>query len=175
MDKRHISVLLGFFLAASAMAQAYKWVDEDGVVHYSDRPREGAEEIELSQYSRRTGVRIYTPTARPSEPEAPPAEEAGEVRYENLSISAPAAEETLWNIEGVLNVTLALSPALQEGHRVRVYYDGTPRLVSGMSFQLDEVWRGVHNLQAEVIDETGRMLIRSKPNRFYVHQNTVRR
>ena len=29
-------------------------------------------------------------------------------------------------------------------------------------------------LQAEVLDETGKMLIRSQTNRFYVQQTTVR-
>jgi hypothetical protein len=74
----------------------------------------------------------------------------------------------------VLNVTLALSPELQPGHQVRVYFDGSPRLVSSTSFQLTDVWRGVHNLQAEVVDETGNMLIRTQTNRFYVQQTTVR-
>jgi hypothetical protein len=74
----------------------------------------------------------------------------------------------------VLNVSLALSPALEPGHQVRVYYDGNPTIVSGTSFQLQEVWRGVHNLQAEVLDETGKMLIRTQTNRFYVQQTTVR-
>ena len=50
---------------------------------------------------------------------------------------------------------------LQTGHQVRVYFNGEPQMVSGTSFQLDEVWRGVHNLQAEVLDETGQMMIRS--------------
>jgi hypothetical protein len=74
----------------------------------------------------------------------------------------------------VLNVSLALNPPLQPGHQVRVYFDGSPRIVSGTSFQLQEVWRGVHNLQAEILDETGQMLIRSRTNRFYVQQTTVR-
>ena len=55
----------------------------------------------------------------------------------------------------------------------RVYFDGSPRIVSGTSFTLQEVWRGVHNLQAEVLDENGQMLIRSQTNRFYVQQSTV--
>ena len=63
---------------------------------------------------------------------------------------------------------------LQPGHQVRVYLDGSPQIVSSTSAQLQEVWRGVHNLQAEVLDETGKMLIRSKTNRFYVQQTTVR-
>ena len=93
--------------------------------------------------------------------------------YESFAISSPGAEETLWNIEGILNVTLNLQPALQPGHRVRVYFDGQPRMVNGTSFQIEEVWRGVHNVQAEVLDETGKLMIRSQPNRFYVQQNTV--
>ena len=95
-------------------------------------------------------------------------------RYESFEIVSPGAEETLWNIEGVLNVSMALSPPLQAGHQVRVYFDGNPQIVSGTSLQLQEVWRGVHNLQAEVLDETGKMLIRSRTNRFYVQQTTVR-
>jgi hypothetical protein len=79
----------------------------------------------------------------------------------------------LWNIEGVLNVSLALSPALQPGHQVRVYFDGAARTVGGTSFQIEEVYRGVHNLQAEILDDTGKLMIRSLPNRFYVQQNTV--
>lgn len=56
---------------------------------------------------------------------------------------------------------------------MRVYFDGQPRMVAGTSFQIDEVWRGVHNIQAEVIDSTGKLMIRSRTNRFYVQQSTV--
>jgi hypothetical protein len=103
------------------------------------------------------------------------AAEAAPFSYETLEVSAPAPEQTLWNIEGVLNVSLALSPALQPGHQVRVYFDGTPRTVSSTNFQLQDVYRGAHNLQAEVLNETGTLMIRSLPNRFYVQQTTVRR
>jgi hypothetical protein len=106
--------------------------------------------------------------------DASTAEDDARFRYESFAIASPAAEETLWNIEGVLNVSLALSPALRPGHQVRVYFDGTPQTVNGTSFQLQEVWRGVHNLQAEVVDETGQMKIRTQANRFYVQQSTVR-
>ena len=81
--------------------------------------------------------------------------------------------ERLENIEGVLNVSVALQPGLQPDHQVRAYFDGQMQPVSGTSFQLQEVWRGVHNIQVEVVDATGRVMIRSQPNRFYVQQNTV--
>jgi hypothetical protein len=173
MEKRPIFALLGLLAAAAVSAEAYRWVDDDGVIHYSDRPREGAEVVELSEYTRDTGARIYRDTRPASASDNAESEQTAAFRYQSLSVTSPAAEETLWNIEGVLNVSLALNPGLQNGHRIRVYFDGEPRMVTSTSFQVDEVWRGVHNIQAEVIDETGKLMIRSQPNRFYVQQNSV--
>jgi len=172
METRPILVLLGLLASATALAQAYTWVDEEGVTHYSDRPQEGAEQVNLSEYSRNTGAQLYRqrPTAEPADDAE---EDAGPFKYESLAVASPGAEETLWNIEGVLNVSLALSPGLQSGHRVRVYFDGQPREVSGSSIQIEDVYRGVHNIQVEVIDETGKLMIRSQTNRFYVQQNSI--
>ncbi|HNP63147.1 MAG TPA: DUF4124 domain-containing protein [Woeseiaceae bacterium] len=172
MQTRPIFILLGLLAAAGALAEAYTWTDENGVVHYSDRPEPGAKVVQLES----SGNRRPQAAARPTAPAN--AENAGnaavpDFRYERLEIASPAPEETLWNIGGTLNVTLALTPALQEGHQVRVYFDGTPRTVQGSSFQIEEVYRGVHNLQAEIVDETGKLMIRSLPNRFYVQQNSV--
>ena len=82
-------------------------------------------------------------------------------------------EETLWNIGGVLNVSLTVTPALQSGHRLNVYYDGSPITVTTANFQIEEVYRGAHNLQAEIIDKDGRLMIRSDATRFYVQQTSV--
>jgi len=174
METRSIFFLLALLVAVAATADtAYTWTDKQGVVHYSDRPHAGATLVELGTSTTARPRPTTTPgaTAGPGttdEPESQPAP-----GYESLEIASPAAEETLWNIEATLNVTLALTPALKPGHQVRVYFDGTPKIVGGTNFQIQEVYRGVHNLQAEVIDETGKLLIRSRPNRFYVQQNTV--
>ena len=174
METRAIIALLGIFVAAVATADVWRWVDDDGVVHFSDTPVEGAERIEVSEASRTTGSRIYTPPPQiGADGEAVP-EVQEEFRYESLTIAAPGAEETLWNIEGTINVSLALAPGLQSGHQVRVYFDGEPQMVNSTSFTINEVYRGVHNIQAEVLDETGKLMIRSRPNRFYVQQTTVR-
>ena len=175
MEIRPIFILLVLLVAAGAFAEAYTWTDEDGVVHYSDRPHPGATLIELGQSS----APRPRPTTRPAATAQPPGSDEEQdtpqpTGYESLEIASPAAEETLWNIEATLNVTLALTPALKPGHQVRVYFDGTPQMVGGTSFRLDEVYRGVHNLQAEVIDGTGKLIIRSRPSRFYVQQNTVK-
>jgi hypothetical protein len=50
METRTILVLLGLLVAPIATAgEAYVWTDDDGVVHYSDRPVPGASKIELAE------------------------------------------------------------------------------------------------------------------------------
>ena len=169
------------FIAASillatgtVMAQAYRWVDEEGVVHFSDRPAPGAEQIELPRDTRTASQRRAAAAATvPTQSARDQLAEAPAFKYESLAVASPEAEQTLWNIEGVLDVSLALSPALQDGHQVRVYFDGKRQTVNNASFQIQEVWRGVHNLQAEVVDAKGKLMIRSVTNRFYVQQNTI--
>ena len=178
MEMRPIFILLGLLAADGVLADAYKWTDEEGVVHYSDRPQAGAEKFELlaSNPGGRAPARNGSSTARSGANAVADAEEAETLapfRYEIIEVESPAAEETLWNIGGTLSVSLTLRPALRPGHQVRVYFDGTPQLVRTASFQLEEVYRGVHNIQVEVIDETGKLMIRSRPNRFYVQQNNV--
>jgi len=160
-------------LAATAVfAEAYTWTDENGIVHYSDRPQPGAKVIDLGTSSATRPKPAARSATNPSQDTREDAEPA--TGYSSIEIASPAAEETLWNIEGTLNVSIALSPPLRPGHQVRLYFDGTPQMVSGTSARLEEVWRGVHNLQVEVIDETGKLVIRSRPSRFYVQQNTIR-
>ena len=174
METRSIFAILALLVSVSALADAYKWVDEDGVTHYSDIPREGAEIVDLSEYNKKTGAQIYKapPTAPPAAAGQNPAAQQP-FKYDSLSVTSPGPEQTLWNIEGELNVSLALTPGLREGDQVRVYLDGKPQMEDGTSFQIGEVYRGVHNIQAEVIDSTGKLMIRSQPNRFYVQQNSV--
>jgi len=175
MDSRSICVLVGMLAAVMALADGvYKWVDEDGVVHFSDVPVDGAESLDLSEFSRPTGASLTRagPEDRSTGDDA--AIPTPAFRYESISIDVPGAEETLWNIEGILNVTVGVSPPLQSGHQVRAHFDGQLRTVGGTSFTIDEVYRGVHNLQVEVVDSTGKLMIRSLTNRFYVQQNTIR-
>lgn len=172
MLMRTFITLIAVLTAGVVMAQAYRWVDEDGVVHFSDRPVEGAERIYLPEQNRGTR-RVFTPPPASAQDVAAADSEPQVFAYESIEIVGPAPEETLWNIESVLNVSLRVVPALRQGDQVRIYFDGEARLVNGTNFQIEEVYRGVHNIQAEIIDSTGKLMVRSLPNRFYVQQNSI--
>ncbi len=170
MEFRHILLIAALFFSADAFAQAYRWVDENGVIHYSDRPQQGAEEFQLpeSDAPPRADRPAATPRTRSSDEPAPATE-----GYASIGFVSPEPEETLWNIGGVLNVQVALTPRLQPGHKLRVYLDGEPRDLVSMVFVLNEVWRGEHTLQAEVVDQNDELLIRSDPVVFFVQQTSV--
>jgi|SRR5690606_9616040 len=164
--------------AAAGPASAvtvWRWVDQDGVVHYSDRPVEGADRIELSGAQTFPGNPAATIAARPgvsTEEEAP---EQDVVAYRRFEIVSPAQQETLWNIGGTLTVTVQLEPALQPGHRLDVYLDGERRNLGATSTELSvpEVHRGVHTLQGVIVDQSGSEILRSLAVTFMVQQTSV--
>ncbi len=164
-----LTLLLCFSAAAS---EVYRWVDENGQVHYSDTPIEGAEQVILpkaqtfksSQTARRAGGDESKP------------EQIAEKYYQRLLITSPTQEEALWNIEGILKVTIEMSPRLMPGHRLKLIYDDQPLeniIFTQGSVQMTAVHRGTHTLVAEVIDANGRRLIRTNPRIFHVRQTSI--
>jgi hypothetical protein len=171
-----VVTLLVAAAGAAFAGPTYRWVDEQGQVHYSDRAVPGAQEVKIE------GVQSYTPPAIDtmnigSTSATEPAAAADEPPPPtSVSITAPRPEETLWNLGGRLPVAVTVEPALQGDQRVNVYLDGS-RVIDGepgrLAFELDEVWRGEHTLTAAVEDANGMEILRSEPVRFYVQHTSV--
>ena len=168
-------ILVALLMSCALVAQAeevWRWVDENGVVHFSDRPRPGAERVELDRpqtFNRPPWPeREEAPAPTRSERDAAPA-------YSGVRVVSPAAGETLWNIAGDLNVQVEVEPGLAPGHSLRVSLDGrrveTPP--GATQFTVSEVYRGEHRLSASVVDEDGRELVSSEPVTFYVQQASL--
>lgn len=180
------AALMVLLVASPAFADAYRWVDSNGVVHYSDRPVEGAERIELdvrstpaSAAQSRSPARATTPNAATPTRQAAASQQTEQTTgYQTLEIVRPLLGETLWNIGSVLTVSMRSSPALQSGHRVQLIYDGQRRadLVSAdLDIVVNNVYRGEHTLQAEILDGNGNAIIQSRTKRFYVQQSSIQR
>lgn len=152
----------------------YRWVDEQGRVNYSDRPREGAEVVEIE--SPTTHTPPAAATAPPLRRPAPATTEAATKTYQSVSIQSPTSDQVLWNIGGVLTVTLSISPKLHEGHKVVVRYDGAvvedwpPQATA---HAINDVYRGTHTVAAEVTDANGKVMIAGQPVTFHVKQTSV--
>jgi hypothetical protein len=164
--------LLAILLAMPAYAEGiYQWEDENGQMHFSDMPHEGAIEIELQP------VQTFTaPTVdRTGSKDRAESTDGGDKKgYKSLEITSPSNEENLWNTGGTVSVKMSVSPKLQSGDQIRLYMDG--RLLedqSGTSAQLSNVYRGAHILKAEVQDKNGRILVRSGQVTFFIKQQNA--
>jgi hypothetical protein len=165
-----LSVLLVVATLASA-EEVWRWVDADGITHYSDRPVPGAEKIDLK-------VQTYTPPARASTStsDMSTADEEPAPDYQNLEIWKPAQDEAIVNMAGSVPVRLRLEPPLAPAHSIYIYLDG--KRVDGLSqnaleYQSAAVPRGTHTLTAMVSDAKGKTLIQAPQVVFHVVQTSV--
>jgi hypothetical protein len=171
-------VLLFFTLVAMQVSAgpAWRWVDADGTVHYSDRPVPGAVEVYLPDSTSRTPRPQPSATTTPGALATSTVSVGANEQYSQLAIASPAADETLWNIEGILNVTVAVAPELRQGHRLALVYDGEQLNLqpsSGTSFTVSEVYRGLHTIQAVILDSNNAQVLSSAPVQFMVQQPSL--
>jgi len=163
-----LMLLASFPVSAVTM---YRWIDEQGVVHYSDTPRPGAVEIEVDEAQGYQPEPLYKSDDSRAEPDT------GEAGYDSISITAPTQDQVLWNIGGVLNVVIDISPNLHEGDSVSLFYDSQDIAAPGsrrLSYVLNDVYRGAHSLRVAVFNRDGDEVQSSAVTRFQVQQTSVK-
>ncbi|MBY5994119.1 DUF4124 domain-containing protein [Ferrimonas balearica] len=169
MERPLLLAALVMALATPASAAIYKWTDDKGQVHYSDKPREGAEPIEVDT-SKATTIELVSP--RPITNTPPP--EVLEAPSYRIKLIEPDSEATVRDNNGQLNLSISLEPELLPDHRIELLLDGeVVRTVGGAgSFALDNLDRGEHSLQARVIDENGKVLASSGKRTVFLHRHS---
>jgi len=170
---RTVLTVVGILLAAAASATTYKWVDRNGVTHYSDRPEPGAQVVELQPAQSFEAAAPSTPGARATV-RAPQATAA--VQYDKLDLWKPSNDEVFVNTGNTVPVRLRLEPELQEDHAIWLYLDG--KRVDGQpdnaeSFELTDVVRGTHTVSAVVTDLSGKPVISSQTVTFHLRQPSL--
>jgi len=157
-------------------APAWRWVDANGQVHYSDTPVPGATQIELS------GAQTFGSSARQPAAATKSASQSGAQRgpggterYRAFNIVSPKQQETLWNVGTAVNVQVELDPPLQPSHLIDLFVDGQRRNLNTPStdLTLEDVYRGTHTIQAVVVDQGGAEVIRSLATTFMVQQSSI--
>jgi hypothetical protein len=166
--------LFGLFAGAADAQEVYRWVDEDGTVHFSDRPVEGQEDVEevnLPKAQTFSAPKTSAP-AKKDEPEKPDSVDG----YREVDIVKPTSDEVIWNTAGDIEVEVVVIPGLKANHSILLFLDD--QMLDGkadgdLTFSLTEIERGTHALHAEVRDASGTALIKSSPINFTVQQQSI--
>jgi hypothetical protein len=169
MHPRILCFVLGTLAACAASAAViYKWVDSDGVTHYSDQAVPGAEKITTSS-SGKIGT-VVPP--RGSAAQAVKRTSAAGLEFTQFAITSPAADQTFFGDEAV-GVNLALAPGLQANQVITWHLNGkvlTDQPPDATSFVLPRLDRGSYAIAATVSDQaTGQSLSTGSVN-FFVRQ-----
>ncbi len=172
--------LLLILTSATAFAEIYRWVDENGNTVYSDQPVDNAVQIDLPEPS------VYTPVIEPQEVLSDPDDTIEETSAENemppapdyqLQIVSPQDDEALRANDGDLTVNIQIQPALNQerGDMIQMRMDGRPygEPKTGLSFNLTNVDRGTHTLSAVVMNANGEEIAQSPTIKFHLQRNSI--
>jgi hypothetical protein len=171
---RILLILAGLAASLAAASQEiYRWVDKDGIVHYSDQP--GAPNAEL--------INVIEPNAYEA-PEATPEYSAGGERagsdatpaespYSSFSIVSPTPDEVFFGPDTVVNATAELSGTLQPDHTVVFFLNGNRQPAEGLGAQFSGLARGSYFLRASILDQNGKPVISSQQITFHVRQPSI--
>ena len=158
--------LMSVVCAVAFSATVYRWVDENGITHYSDQPHENAEKVTISAPQTFSAPRQANV---PSSSSQPP-----KMAY-TCSITQPANDDTFPNVTAVIT-TVQASPSPVQGDKIVLMFDGS-RVENfppgGGAFQLTNLDRGTHTLQAQVQDSAGKVVCQSSPVSFTVLQSSI--
>ncbi len=172
------TAILAIALASGpALAQnIYKTVDENGNVVYSDTNPDGEgvavtlKELSVVEPARSEQPQTGDDTADAGEE---PSAEGADV---GLRILSPQPEQTIWNTAYVLSVQVGVTGALPEGTELAYLVDGEVKQTSrSTSVELEEVWRGEHQLSVEHRGPDGRVLSTAGPVTFFMRQGSANR
>lgn len=158
-------ILLGV-CASAWSATVYKWVDDNGVVHFSDQPNPKAEKLQISgaqTYGAASAASAAAPAVTNPPPAAAPAvcvidsPQQGQVFLDTFSITG--------------HVTLA---HLGDGAQTILRMDGADisGLLSAGSFALSQVDRGDHTLTLQVTTDRGEVTCQANSVTFSIRQRS---
>lgn len=170
--KRALLLFFALGIALPVMAQTvYRWVDKNGVVHYSDQPVPGAVKVNL-------GAPQVLDFKIPSLPEttgAPaPLTTMRAPREYKVTILAPADGTTLWPANQEVQASVRVEPPLGARAVLQYQLDGKDLGEPTVATQalIRQVYRGTHTLTVTVLTSNGASA-GTASSTFYVHQHSV--
>jgi hypothetical protein len=159
-----LALVLG---GGSALATTlYRWVDAQGVVHYSDSPQPGAQKVQVQD------AQTYKALPAPkinSSSSAGSSSDAAAHSYQ-CSIGSPTADQSFFNPESVV-ITISIAPRLGGGDRIQVTLDGNALPDSGAGdWVVQTPDRGAHTINATVQSPDGKTMCTAEPVTFNVER-----
>lgn len=150
------------FYTQASFADVYKGQDKNGNTIYSDKPFENSNKIDIDLSP--------TYTSPPVTTKLEATKKSNPISYQ-VSIVAPAQDQTFTTEITTISVTVSVTPALQAGDKIQLFLNGQPHgtPTDNTNFTLQSLFRGAYTVKAQVINEAtpGSPLATSQEVTFY--------
>jgi hypothetical protein len=165
---KQLSLLALLALCLTAQAAVYKWVDKDGKVHYSDKPQENAEVVDLKETSTNQ-IRMEIPAAVPRSSDKPEA-----IEYQ-ISILSPDPDATIRDNDGNFDVSANVTPDKPANALWVLRIDGKvwEDPLDVPLFKVKGIDRGEHSIEVQLIARNGKVIASSEPRTLFLHRTSV--
>jgi Domain of unknown function (DUF4124) len=152
-----------------APKNVYKWVDDQGLTHYGDKPpSEDMTPIDLPYIQILDDSNINQVGESVPDATSSPVPVAGSSNY-RLSISSPKNNETITrNQDGTVVITLSLNTPLLENHYILMKVDDNEISADNAGTVTIPLNRGIHSVQAFIKDDSQNELASSDTVTFTV-------
>jgi hypothetical protein len=168
--RRILFTLMSLACSVALATIVYKWVDEDGVIHYSDQPHPNAQKMQVQ------GVQTYSSSAaavRAPAGSEPDSNAPSPNPYQGCAIAQPLDQQNLPNVQSVF-IRVQSDPVPRPGDRIYITMDGqglNGGEATGMSFNVTPIDRGAHTVQAQIRGGDDQQVLCQTPSvTFYVQQ-----
>lgn len=170
--------LLSLCVPAFGQATLYQSVAPDGSLTFSDTPTPGSEPYSLMGGN----VSGFTATGAtsggngmlgaPGLPEVPLA--GASAGYSDIIITQPLDQTTFQN-QTPIGVSVAIQPALKPGDKIKLMLDGKAvgDAQATLQFSIGNLDRGTHQLQVAVVDSEGKTLKSSLSTTIFKQQASL--
>lgn len=155
-----------------ANSEIYRSTNETGAPAFSDIKTKNAKPLTLQPLNTHTPPKADTSQAPASASQQPKQQAV----YSSLRIQSPSNDQVIRSNSGDISISVTVSPALQNGHRIQILIDGAvvSAAQSTTDFTLNEVYRGTHQLTARIIDlSNNSTLIISPPVEVHVKRHSI--
>jgi hypothetical protein len=165
-----LPLALSLMTGAAMAATVYKWVDAQGVVHFSDQPHPQAQELNVQPKNLVSTPEAAASTSTgstPAGPSAPP--------Y-RCDLIRPENDEVFLNTTSI-STRVQIDPQLSAGDQIAIAIDGKRVLnqpTRGTEFVIQDIERGTHTIMIAVYDSSGKeQLCTTSTVTFHVRQPSV--
>ena len=166
-----LALLLVGANGVAGASEVYRYMDSDGVIHYSDKPpSKEAKPVDLPP------LQLVSPIVAPERTLSGAKAENDPQRVE-LSVVSPSPEQTFRGDDRQLRIQVQSERPLPEGYGLLYFLDGSPQNRSAtrqMSYVLEGVERGEHLVSVAAVDAKGREVARTPPVIVHMKPPTVR-